>query len=106
MRSARGLLLARDMRPALAIGLALALSSVSNLGSVHALEPGTDHSRAGMCEEFDGLSFLFCVAMCEARECDRQPSGDDRCEILARGFANVSNGAAAPCAPSVSRGSV
>jgi len=59
-----------------------------------------------MCEDFDGLSFVFCVAMCEARECDRQPAGDDRCERLARGFASVSNGGVAPCAPSLSHGAI
>ena len=88
------------MRLALAIALTLALSSPFVPAAVHAFEPGTDESRAGMCDDFDGLPFVFCVAMCEARECDRQPLGDDRCEILAEGFANVTNGAAPPCAPS------
>jgi hypothetical protein len=94
------------MRPALAIGFALALTCVPALATVHALELGTDESRAGMCDDFDGLSFVFCVAMCEARECDRQAPGDDHCELLARGFANVSNGAVAPCVPSLPRGAV
>lgn len=94
------------MRLALAIGFALALACVPARATVHALELGTDESRAGMCDDFDGLSFVFCVAMCEARECDRQAPGDDRCELLARGFANVSNGAVAPCVPSLSRGTV
>jgi len=90
------------MRLALAIALTLALSSLPLPCVVHAFEPGTDESRAGMCDEFDGLPFVFCVAMCEARECDRQPSGDERCAILAEGFANVTNGAAPPCTPSLS----
>jgi len=94
------------MRLALAIAFALALSCVPSPAPVQALEPGTNGSRAGMCEDFDGLSFVFCVAMCEARECDRQPAGDDRCELLARGFASVSNGAVAPCAPSLSHGAI
>jgi hypothetical protein len=94
------------MRFALAIGFALALALGSFPAAVQALEPGTDESRAGVCEDFDGLSFVFCVAMCEARECDRQPAGDERCEVLARGFAGVSNGAVVPCARSSSPGPV
>jgi hypothetical protein len=69
-------------------------------------EVGTDPSRAGMCDDFDGLSFVFCVAMCEARECDRLPANDDRCETLAQGFASVSNGAAPPCSRARSRRSI
>lgn len=94
------------MRSALAIVFALAMTCLSGPVSSAAIEPGTDEARAGMCEDFDGLSFVFCVAMCEARECDRQPAGDDRCELLAKGFANVSNGAVAPCAPGRSPGSI
>jgi hypothetical protein len=86
------------MRLALAIALTLALS-LPPVVRAHAFEPGTDESRAGMCDAFDGLPFVFCVAMCEARECDRQPFGDDRCEVLAEGFANVTNGATPPCTP-------
>jgi len=94
------------MRLALAIGFALALACVPAPATVHALEPGTDESRAGICHNFDGLSFVFCVAMCEARECDRQAPGDDRCELLARGFASMSSGAVLPCASSLPRGAV
>ena len=100
------MLVARDMRVALAIGFALALALGSLPPSVQALEPGTDEGRAGMCEDFDGLSFVFCVAMCEARECDRQPVGDERCEILAQGFASASHGAVAPCGLSGSPGAI
>jgi hypothetical protein len=94
------------MRPALAIAFALALSTVVFVSDALAVEPGQDESRAGMCEHFDGLPFVFCVAMCEARECDRQPVGDDRCEILAKGFANVTNGAIAPCVPGAAPSSI
>ncbi len=94
------------MRSAHAIAIALALICLISPISGAALEPGTDETRAGMCEDFDGLSFVFCVAMCEARECDRQPAGDDRCEALAKGFSSVSNGAVAPCAPGRTPGSI
>ena len=54
-------------------------------------------SRAGMCDAYDGLAFTFCVALCEARECDRRAPDDARCALLARGFARMSRGAVAPC---------
>jgi hypothetical protein len=85
------------MRPALAIVLALALACVAVPSNVRADEPGTDELRAGMCDGYDGLPFVFCVALCEARECDRQDAGDERCAILARGFANASGGMIPPC---------
>jgi hypothetical protein len=94
------LLSARDMRLALSIGLALALAGVPATTVTAGLEPGTDELRAGMCDGFDGLSFVFCVAFCEARECDRQGAGDDRCDVLARGFSRVSGGASLPCSAS------
>jgi hypothetical protein len=87
------------MRVALAILFALALTLSSAPSCRSADEPGTDPARAGMCDDFDGLPFVFCVAMCEARECDRMPAGDDRCEALAQGFATVTNGAVPPCSP-------
>lgn len=59
-----------------------------------------------MCEDFDGLPFVFCVAMCEARECDRQAPGDERCAILAAGFATVTNGATPPCSGGIRPGSI
>ena len=94
------------MRPALAIVFALVICAIVLPFRAIAFEPGQDETRAGMCDDFDGLPFVFCVAMCEARECDRQPAGDDRCAILAKGFASVSNGAAAPCAPGVTPGAI
>jgi hypothetical protein len=94
------------MRSALAIAFALALANAVPGSRAVALEPGQDEARAGMCEDFDGLPFVFCVAMCEARECDRQPIGDDRCELLAKGFATVTNGATAPCVPGAHPGSI
>jgi hypothetical protein len=94
------------MRLALAIAFALALicAPASTIASND--EPGTDDSRAGMCEEFEGLPFVFCVAMCEARECDRQAPGDERCAILAAGFATVTNGATSPCSSGFRPGSI
>jgi hypothetical protein len=59
-------------------------------------------SRAGMCDAYDGLAFTFCVALCEARECDRRASDDARCALLARGFARMTRGGVAPCASGVS----
>jgi hypothetical protein len=59
--------------------------------------PGTDPSRAGWCAAYDGLAFTFCVAYCEARECDRAPVGDERCAIIRRGFGRVTDGDAPPC---------
>ncbi len=92
------MLFARAMRLALAIALALSLAGVVTPLGAETLEPGTDETRAGMCDDFEGLPFVFCVAMCEARECDRQDPGDERCGVLARGFSRVSGGATPPCA--------
>ena len=86
------------MRVAAAIVLALALACVAAPPPTSADEPGTDELRAGMCDGFDGLPFVFCVALCEARECDRQDPGDERCAVLARAFANATNGMTPPCA--------
>lgn len=60
-------------------------------------DPGTDATRAGTCDGFTGAAFTFCVAYCEARECDRQPAGDERCRLLRRGFDRVTGSAAPPC---------
>jgi hypothetical protein len=83
------------MRFSLAILAALLL-----LGSgapAVAFEPGTDDARAGMCDRFGGVAFTFCVAYCEARECDRQPLSDERCMALRRGFDRVAEGILPPC---------
>jgi len=85
------------MRFALAIGLALALMRPFAAAPATADMIGGDETRAGMCDDYDGLPFVFCVAMCEARECDRLGPGDARCEALAAGFASVTQGAAPPC---------
>jgi len=58
---------------------------------------GADETRAGMCAEYSGLAQGFCVALCEARECDLRPSDDERCAILRRGFERASGGVRAPC---------
>lgn len=100
------MLLARDMRLALSIAFALALTCAPASTNASNDEPGTDDSRAGMCGDFDGLPFVFCVAMCEARECDRQMPGDERCAILAAGFASVTNGAKPPCSGGFRSGSI
>jgi len=66
----------------------------------HALR--ADNARAGMCDAFDGLAFTFCVALCEARDCDLLGADDGTCTLLRRGFARTSDGAAAPCDADVS----
>ena len=58
---------------------------------------GDADDRAGMCDAFDGVAFTFCVAFCEARECDSAPLGDERCEVILRGFTRVTGGATPPC---------
>jgi len=103
--TARRLLPARDMRVALAIAFALSLTQVAFPTRVAAGDLGTDESRAGICDDYEGLPFVFCVAMCEARECDRLPPGDERCETLAKGFSTVTNGATPPCTV-VTRGAI
>jgi hypothetical protein len=94
------------MHRALAIAFSLVLSVASAGPLARADELGTNESRAGMCDDFDGLPFVFCVAMCEARECDRLGADDERCEVLARGFATVTNGAAPPCRSAFGRGAI
>jgi hypothetical protein len=84
------------MRLSLAIVSAIVLLNVATLSAL-AAEVGADESRAGVCGDFDGVAFTFCVALCEARECDRQPSDDARCALLRHGFARVTGGALAPC---------
>ena len=91
------MLFALAMRSGFAIGLALALSFVVASASALAAEAGTDESRAGQCEALDGLPFVFCVAFCEARQCDSQAPDDPRCRILAEGFARVTGGDVPPC---------
>jgi len=58
---------------------------------------GAGDERAGMCDAFDGVAFTFCVAFCEARECDLAAPGDERCETILRGFTRVTGGATPPC---------
>jgi hypothetical protein len=95
------LLFASVMRRASAIVFACALLISSP--PAHAVDPGDLASdvelelRAGMCDAFEGLSFTFCVALCEARACDRRDAADERCSLLRRGFARVAGGANPPC---------
>lgn len=64
---------------------------------IAAAQPPTGETRAGMCEEFSGLTYGFCVALCEARQCDLQPASDERCAVLRRGFDRASGGVHPPC---------
>jgi hypothetical protein len=98
------LLDASAMRSALAIALACVLLIVgapaaraTTGASSFVLTPEPDETRAGLCDAFDGLAFTFCVALCEARVCDRLAPDDGTCTLLRRGFARTSDGAAAPC---------
>ncbi len=59
--------------------------------------PEQEDARAGMCDDFDGPTFTFCVALCEARDCDLLDADDAHCLLLRRGFSNVSGGASLPC---------
>ena len=93
------------MRRAFAIGLAAVIVTAFATPRAFADTVGTDETRAGMCDGFEGLPFVFCVAMCEARECDRMPSSDERCAVLAQGFASVAKGVNLPC-PVPARGSI
>jgi hypothetical protein len=43
------------------------------------------------------MAFAFCVAICEARECDRQSPYDERCATLRSGFNRATGGQSAPC---------
>lgn len=94
------------MRRAFAIVLSLALLLPVAALATPSDDLGSDESRAGMCDDFDGLPFVFCVAMCEARECDRLGSDDDRCALLAEGFATTTHGAPPPCPVASSRASL
>jgi hypothetical protein len=73
----------------------LAQGAVPEHSSVVA--PAPDDIRAGMCDGFDGPAFTFCVALCEARNCDTRDANDARCTVLRRGFARVTKGASPPC---------
>jgi hypothetical protein len=83
------------MRLSLAIASAAALLALVSVSASAA--PPIDPTRAGLCDDFDGLAFTFCVAICEARTCDLVPDDDQRCAVLRRGFARVSDGRIAPC---------
>lgn len=94
----------RFSRVALATIALLGLLSPLSAGTpCLAFEPGTDDARAGLCDAFAGVAFTFCVAFCEARECDRQPPGDERCILLRRGFDRVTGGVTPPCVDGGSR---
>ena len=56
-----------------------------------------EDTRVGMCDAFDGVTFTFCVALCEARTCDLRDADDAACMQLRRGFARVSGGSLLPC---------
>ena len=75
--------------------LALLLAAAPSGGVVR--QEASGETRAGMCGEFSGLAFGFCVALCEARECDLQSIDDDRCAVLRRGFERATGGLEPPC---------
>ncbi len=79
-----------------------ALSFLMATQSLAAAELGTHEERAGMCDAFAGVAFTFCVAYCEARECDRLTVDDPRCTTILHGFARVTGGATPPCASAAS----
>jgi hypothetical protein len=86
------------MPRALAILLASAVFILAPLSRVGADVSGVPNdNRAGMCDAFDGFSFTFCVAFCEARECDLHILGDERCAALQHGFARATGGLSPPC---------
>ena len=76
---------------------------ILSMSTPAAVRRTTDTTRAGMCDGYDGVAFTFCVAYCEARECDAAPVGDNRCEVIRRGFARVTGGATPPCSVASSR---
>jgi len=85
------------MRRALAIVFASAFLALSPYCAL-AQEQAPEADRAGMCDDFEGLAFTFCVALCEARTCDLLPAGDERCTLLRHAFDDLVSGAAPPCA--------
>jgi len=92
------LLLALAMPRALAILFASAVIILAPTSRVGAHVHGaSSDERAGMCDAFDGISFTFCVAFCEARECDLHAADDARCAILRHGFARATGGSSPPC---------
>ena len=86
-----------DMAGKLMIALVLMLLSGARPAVSATRGPGTDETRASMCDQFSGVAFGFCVALCEARECDLQPADDQRCAVLRRGFDRVTGGIQPPC---------
>jgi len=83
----------RDTMATVLIALLLLIAPTRAL----TLQAEADETRAGMCAEYSGLAQGFCVALCEARECDLRPNDDERCAILRRGFERASGGLPAPC---------
>ena len=81
----------------IALAMLFALLSFTTLPAAATVETSTDETRAGLCEEFSGLAFGFCVALCEARQCDLRPVDDERCAVLRRGFDRATGGVDAPC---------
>jgi hypothetical protein len=86
-----------SMKARIAIAVVFALFLALGRATADTCEAGTDETRAGLCDGFSGVTFGMCVALCEARECDRQPADDERCEVLRRGFDRVSGGVQPPC---------
>lgn len=85
------------VRDTIATLLASALLFVAAPSRVVPLQAGADDVRATMCSQFSGVALGFCVALCEARQCDLRPQDDERCAILRRGFDRASGGLTPPC---------
>ena len=84
-------------RNAIAVLLIGALLQFAMPSRAATLQTEADESRAAMCAEFSGVALGFCVALCEARQCDLRPDDDERCAILRRGFERASGGLLPPC---------
>jgi hypothetical protein len=84
------------MRRAFAVLFAIVSLSLVTVPAAADTVASADDDRVGLCAPFEGIAFVFCVALCEARMCDRLDRDDARCGVLRRGFSRTT-GEAAPC---------
>ncbi len=89
------------MNRALAILFAIFFLSVTGHSAAAEYDLQLAEARAGSCTSFEGVAFVFCVALCEARACDVRDPADRRCSVLRRGFSRAAGGQMAPCEGSV-----